>query len=106
MNILTSPDSVYIIYLVASGMAIVFTTVYIASLSATTITQQNILSQFGWLVSGIITMIILGKIYEKNISNNITFIVGIYILYALLSLLNLIYFYNIMYIYLKLLLYK
>lgn len=96
MNILTSPDSVYIIYLVASGMAIVFTTVYIASLSATTITQQNILSQFGWLVSGIITMIILGKIYEKNISNNITFIVGIYILYALLSLLNLIYFYNIM----------
>lgn len=96
MNILTLPHSVYIIYLVASGMVIVFTSLYIASLSATTITQRNILSQFGWLVSGIIVMVILGKIYEKNISNNITFIVGIYILYALLSLLNLMYFYNIM----------
>lgn len=96
MNILTSPHSVYIIYLVASGMGIVFTSIYLTSLSSTTVTQRNVISQIGWLVSAIITMIILGKIYEKNISNNITFIVGIYILYAFLSLLNLIYFYNIM----------
>jgi hypothetical protein len=96
MNILTSPRSVYIIYLIATGMVIVFTAVYLSSLSSTAITQKNVISQIGWLVSAIITMIILGKIYEKNISNNITFIVGIYILYAFLSLLNLIYFYNIM----------
>jgi len=96
MNILTSPNIVYIIYLIISIVVIVFTSVYISSLSSTAITQTNVISQIGWLVSGIVAMIILGKIYEKNISNNITFIVGIYVLYAFLSLLNLIYFYNIM----------
>jgi hypothetical protein len=38
----------------------------------------------------------MGQMYENNITYNITLIVGLYILYAFMSLINLIHFYKIM----------
>jgi hypothetical protein len=75
---------------------VIFTVIYLSTLSSTAITQRNIISHFGWLILGIISVLIMGQIYEDNMTNNITFIVGLYILYAFLSILNLIFFYKIM----------
>lgn len=86
----------YYIFSIFSLLCILFTVIYLSTLSSTVITQRNIISNFGWLILGIISVLVMGQIYEHNITNNITFIVGLYILYAFLSLLNLIFFYKIM----------
>ena len=91
-----SPKVLYYTFSVFSLTGILFTIIYLSTLSSTVITQRNIISHFGWLILGIISVLVMGQLYENNISNNITFIVGLYILYAFLSLLNLIYFYKIM----------
>ena len=83
-------------FVVFSLTGIIFTIIYLSSLSDTVITKTNIISYFGWLIVGIITIISMGQIYEKNISRNISLIVGLYVLYAFLSLIILIHFYKIM----------
>lgn len=96
MSVTLSPKVLFYIFSVFSLSGIIFTILYYFTLSPTTITQRNIYSQFAWLILGIISVLVMGQIYENNITNNITFIVGLYILYAFLSLLNLIFFYKIM----------
>jgi hypothetical protein len=96
MSVILSPKVLFYIFSVFSLSGIIFTLIYFFTLSSTVITQRNIFSQFAWLIFGIISVLVMGQLYENNITNNITFIVGLYILYAFLSLLNLIYCYKIM----------
>lgn len=91
-----SPKVLYYTFSIFSLTSIFFTIIYLSTLSSSVITQRNIISHFGWLILGIISVLVMGQMYENNTSNNITLIVGLYILYAFLSLLNLIYFYKIM----------
>jgi hypothetical protein len=96
MTGILSPAILYRIFFVFSLIGIIFTIIYLTTLSSTVITQTNIISHFGWLIVGIISVIIMGQMYENNITYNITLIVGLYILYAFMSLINLIHFYKIM----------
>jgi hypothetical protein len=96
MSVSLSPKVLYYTFFVFSLTGVIFTIIYLLTLSPTVITQRNIISQFGWLILGIISVLLMGQMYENNITNNITLIVGLYILYAFLSLLNLIFFYKIM----------
>ena len=99
MSGILSPDMLkYSIgfFVVFSLTGVIFTIIYLTTLSPSVITQSNIISHFGWLIVGIISIVSMGQMYEKNISHNISLIVGIYVLYAFLSLILLIHFYKIM----------
>ena len=91
-----SPKVLFYTFCIFSLTSIIFTIIYLSTLSPKVITQGNIISHFGWLIVSVISMLIMRQIYENNITHNVTFIVGLYVLYALLSLLNLSYFYKIM----------
>jgi hypothetical protein len=91
-----SPKVLFFTFFVFSLIGIIFTIIYISTLSSKVVTKPNIISHFGWLIVGIISVLIMRKIYENNLSNNVNLIAGLYVLYALSSLINLIYFYNLM----------
>jgi hypothetical protein len=91
-----SPKVLYYTFSVFSFIGIIFTIIYLSTLSSKVVTQSNIISHFGWLIVGIISVLIMNQMYENNATNNVIFIVGLYILYAFLSLINLMYFYKIM----------
>jgi hypothetical protein len=89
-----SPMVLYYTFFVFSLTGIIFTIIYLSTLSPKVVSQSNITSYFGWLIFGIITVLVMYKIYENNISNNINLIVALYVLYASTSIFNLMYFYK------------
>jgi hypothetical protein len=91
-----SPKVLYYTFSVFSLIGIIFTIIYLSTLSSKVITQSNIISHFGWLIVGVISVLVMNQMYENNASNNVVLIVGLYVLYAVLSLINLMYFYKIM----------
>ena len=91
-----SPTVLFYTFCLFSVISIIFTIIYISTLSSKVVTQTNIYCHFGWLIVGIISVLIMQQIYKNNLTNNVIFIVGLYILYVLLSLINLISFYKLM----------
>jgi hypothetical protein len=75
MSVSLSPKVLYYTFFVFSLTGVIFTIIYLLTLSPTVITQRNIISQFGWLILGIISVLLMGQMYENNITNNITLIV-------------------------------
>jgi len=72
MSVTLSPKVLFYIFTVFSLSGIAFTILYFFTLSPTIITQSNIYSHFAWLILGIISVLVMGQIYENNITNNIT----------------------------------
>jgi hypothetical protein len=91
-----SPTVLFYTFCVFSLTSIIFTIIYLSTLSPKVITQGNIISYYGWLIVGVISMLIMRQIYVNNITYNVTLIVTLYVLYAFSSLINLSYFYKIM----------
>ena len=76
-----SPKVLYYTFSVFSFIGIIFTIIYLSTLSSKVVTQSNIISHFGWLIVGIISVLIMNQMYENNATNNVIFIV----LHCLLS---------------------